>query len=284
MDLKSIAEEIRVILENKRNDLHLKFIEEEHKYFMRDLDGIIKTTFPSVSSVLKKFYKPFDANGISERMSNGDLFKQNELLEEWDNAAKYSVNIGSRVHYELERELIFRHGDYKEIRQPIFEIDDEQRRRSDNMILAGRKFINLMLERGATLLDTEIVMGDPVDGYTGQPDKIWLVENKEKSDFGFVITDYKTNKPKNFEIQYYTKKMLPPFSTYHDTALTHYYLQLPLYGRLLLNMLRETKYDNKKILGGIVVLLKDNEEYKEYRVPSDITNTILTFDVKKYTK
>ncbi len=284
MDLKSIAEEIRVILENKRNDLHLKFIEEEHKYFMRDLDGIIKTTFPSVSSVLKKFYKPFDANGISERMSNGDLFKQNELLEEWDNAAQYSVNIGSRVHYELERELIFRHGDYKEIRQPIFEIDDEQRRRSDNMILAGRKFINLMLERGATLLDTEIVMGDPVDGYTGQPDKIWLVENKEKSDFGFVITDYKTNKPKNFEIQYYTKKMLPPFSTYHDTALTHYYLQLPLYGRLLLNMLRETKYDNKKILGGIVVLLKDNEEYKEYRVPSDITNTILTFDVKKYTK
>jgi hypothetical protein len=127
-------------------------------------------------------------------------------------------------------------------------------------------------------------MGDPHDAYTGQPDKIWLVQNKEKNDFGFVITDYKTNKPKNFEVQSYTKKMLPPFNTYHDTALSHYYLQLPLYGRLLLNMLRETKYDNKKILGGIVVLLKDDAEFQEFRVPPDITKTILSIDIKKYTK
>jgi hypothetical protein len=52
MDLRSSAEEIREILELKRQELHLKFIEEEHKYYMRDTDGIIKTTFPSVSKVL----------------------------------------------------------------------------------------------------------------------------------------------------------------------------------------------------------------------------------------
>jgi hypothetical protein len=284
MDLRSSAEEIREILELKRQELHLRFIEEEHKYYMRDTDGIIKTTFPSVSKVIKKFYEPFDANGISRRMAGGDVEKQKELLQEWNNAAQYSANMGSRVHYELEKELICRHGGYKEVRQPIFEIDDEQTRRSDNMIYAGKKFIDLMEERGAVLLDTEIIMGDPHDAYTGQPDKIWLVQNKEKNDFGFVITDYKTNKPKNFEVQSYTKKMLPPFNTYHDTALSHYYLQLPLYGRLLLNMLRETKYDNKKILGGIVVLLKDDAEFQEYRVPSDITKTILTIDIRKYTK
>ena len=251
---------------------------------MRDLDGIIKTTFPSVSKVIKKFYIPFDAQGISKRMANGDIIKQKELLKEWDNEAKYSANMGSRVHYELERELILRHGSYKEVRQPIFEIDDEQIRRSNNMISAGKNFLDLMYNRGAVLLDTEIIMGDPIDGYTGQPDKIWLMQNKEKTDFGFVVTDYKTNKPKNFEVHSYTKKMLSPFTSYDDTALTHYYIQLPLYGRLLLNMLRETKYANKKILGGVVVLLKDDGEFKEYRVPQNITNTILSIDIKKYTK
>jgi hemolysin-activating ACP:hemolysin acyltransferase len=49
-------------------------------------------------------------------------------------------------------------------------------------------------------------------------------------------------------------------------------------------MLKETKYDNKKILGGIVVLLKDDAEFQEFRVPSDITKTILSIDIRKYTK
>jgi hypothetical protein len=282
MDLHSIASEIRELLESKRKELNLTFIEEQHIYNMRNLDGNIVSTFPSVSSVLKKFYIPFDDQGISYRMSKGDLIKQKELLESWKSAAISSSYLGSRVHYELERELISRYGDYKQVRQPIFEINEEQKRKSDNMIEAGKSFIDIMLERGAVLVDTEIVMGDPIDGYTGQPDKIWIVKTKSTNDFGFVITDYKTNKPKNFESKVYTKKMLRPFEKYDDTALSHYYLQLPLYGRLMLNMLKNTKYSEKKILGGIVVLLKEDKTYQEYRVPFDIINKILNLNLKEY--
>ena len=38
-----------------------------------------------------------------------------------------------------------------------------------------------MEERGAVLLDTEIILGDPELGYVGQPDKIWLMFNKQKT-------------------------------------------------------------------------------------------------------
>jgi hypothetical protein len=34
-------------------------------------------------------------------------------------------------------------------------------------------------------------MGDPNLGYTGQADKFWIVCNKEKTQLGIVITDWK---------------------------------------------------------------------------------------------
>jgi hypothetical protein len=284
MNLKDISLEIRDLLEKRRKELELTFIEEEHIYYMKDIDGVVKSNFPSVSKIIKKFHKPFDAAGTALKMSNGDPEGQAKLLAEWKEAGDLSTNMGSRVHFELERELIDRYGNYKEVRQPIFEINEEQKRKSDSMIEAGNKFLDLMSERGGILLDTEIVLGDPEEQITGQPDKVWLMENKEKDNFGFVITDYKSNKPKNFEVHHYTGKLYSPFDNYHDNALGHYYLQLPLYARLLLKMLKGTKYETKKFLGGVIVLLKDDATFVEYKVPQDISQKIFTIDLKKYIK
>lgn len=282
MNLKEISEEIKELLEKRRTELELTFIEEDHKYYMKDVDGIVKSTFPSVSTIIKKFHKKFDANGMSLKMAGGDIEKQKKILQEWKDAGNYSTNVGSRVHFELERELIERYGNYKEVRQPIFNIDEEQKTKSDMMIKAGRDFLDLIEERGGVLLDTEIVLGDPEERYTGQPDKVWLFQNKQKDGYGFVITDYKTNKPKNFEIQPYTDKMYSPFDEYHNTALGHYYLQLPLYGRLLVKMLKNTKYENVKLLGGVVVLLKEDGTFVEYKVPHPIIQTVFSMDLKKH--
>jgi hypothetical protein len=141
-----------------------------------------------------------------------------------------------------------------------------------------------MHERGAVLLDTEMILGDPELGYTGQPDKIWLMMNREKTGFGFVITDWKSNKPKNFLVQPYTDKMLHPFQSFHNTALSHYYIQLPLYGKLLIKMLEYSKFNNLKLLGCVVVLLKDDGSFEEYRVPPEITQTILQMKRNQYLK
>ena len=284
MNLRDISLEMREVLEDKRKQLELSFIEEDHIYYMKDLNGEIKHNFPSVSKLIAKFHKHFDSEGKALQMCKGDPEAAKELLAEWKQAGDLSTNMGSRVHFELETDVIDRFGSYKDVRQPIFEINEEQQRKSDAMIEAGKNFLDLMFERGAILLDTEMVLGDPEEGYTGQPDKVWLMMNKLKTDFGIVITDWKTNKPKNFVPQWYTGRLYPPFNEYHDTALGHYYLQLPLYGRLLLKMLQGTKFDKTKLMGSVVVLLKETGEYEEFRVPKQISDTILTMDLTKYLK
>jgi hypothetical protein len=282
MDLKQIALELREILENKRQELELTFIEDTHTYFMKDVDGVVKNNFPSVSKVLKKFYPEFPTDEAAQKKSKGDPIVKQQLIEEWAAAGDYSTNMGSRVHFFLEKNLIESSGNYKEVRQPIFDCDITQILKGDSMITAGSKFLKLMNERDVVLLDTEIVLGHPELGYTGQPDKVWLVINKKKDGFGLLITDWKTNKPKNFESNSFTKPMFKPFQNLPNTALGHYYVQLPLYGKLILKMLEGTKYENMKLYGCIVVLLQEDSEFKEFRVPQDVIDTVMTMNVKDY--
>lgn len=282
MDLNEIAIEIRGILELRRNLIGLSFEEETHTYTMTDGLGFSRSDWPSVSKVMKIFYDEFPADEIAEKKSKGDPVEKARLLKEWADAGTYSTNMGSRAHFLLEKETIKLFGDYKDVRQPIFECDFEQILTSDSMITAGKDFLQLMIERGAVLLDTEIVLGDPDLGYTGQPDKVWLIMNKEKTEIGLIITDWKTNKPKNFESNYFTKPMKHPFHQHPNNALGHYFTQLPFYGKLLLKMLEGTKYENIKLFGCIIVLIKENGEYEEFRIPREVQSTILNMDMIPY--
>ena len=279
MDLKNIAKEIREIISERQKELGLTFEEENHIYTMEG-----KTDYPSVSKVLKKFYDEFPTEEAAFNKAKGDPKKQKELIEEWAAAGLYSTDMGSRVHFILEKNLVERNGNYKEIRQPLFNCDVSQITKGDNMVDAGNKYIHLMEDRGAILLDTEMVLGDPELGYTGQPDKVWLMTNKLMTEFGLVITDWKSNKPKNFLETRYTKRLKEPFTKYPDTALGHYFLQLPLYGKLLLKMLKGSKYEDIKFYGCVITHLKDDANYDEYRVPQEIINIILNMDMKKYLK
>ena len=53
MNLKDISLEINELLEQKRKQLELTFIEEDHVYYMKDVDGNIKNDFLSVSRLVK---------------------------------------------------------------------------------------------------------------------------------------------------------------------------------------------------------------------------------------
>ena len=277
MKLNEIAKEIRDVISKKQKELGLSFVEEDHIYTMNG-----KTDYPSVSKVLKKFYTEFPTEEASYNKAGGDPQKQQQLIEEWAAAGTYSTNLGSRVHYILEKELLKSNGDYKEIRTPIFECDLTQIMKSDSMISAGKKYLKLMEERGAVLLDTEMILGDPELSYVGQPDKVWLMMNRENTEFGIVITDWKTNKKKNFQENNYTKRLKEPFSKFPDNALGHYYIQLPLYGKLLLKMLQGTKYGDLKLYGCVISHLKDDGQFDEYKVPREIVDTILNMDMSDY--
>lgn len=284
MILVDVAKEINEIIYNKQKETSLSFIEDSHTYFMKDKNGDIRSDFISVSTVIKSFYNKFIAeNTQAFKNCNGDKIKEKELLDSWEAGGNYSASMGSRVHYILEQYLISKYGDYKKVRQPIFSCDEEQIIRGDNMVIAGKEYIDLMHSRGAVLVDTEIVLGDCELGYTGQPDKMWLI-NGNNGVPGIVITDWKTNKPNKMVSNQYTKKMLPPFTFLDDTALGHYNIQLPLYAKLVLKMLKGSKYENIKILGCIIVHLTDDRKYIEYRTPKNIINTILDMDLTQYVK
>jgi hypothetical protein len=277
MKLSNIAQEIRELVKVRQEQLGLTFEEDKHIYTMNG-----RKNFPSVSTVLKKFYKAFPTEEAAYNKAGGDPEKQQKLIEEWAAAGEYSTNLGSRVHYILEKNLIEKYGDYMEVRQPIFDCDLTQLMKSDNMIFAGKRYLELMESRNVVLLDTEMVLGDPELGYVGQPDKVWLTFNKAGDDFGLLVTDWKTNKPKNFEENRFTERMYAPFEKYPNNALGHYYLQLPLYGKLLIKMLKGTKYENIKLYGCIISHLKEDTFFDEYRVPKDIIDTVLDMDIQTY--
>ena len=279
IDLKSVASEIREIVSERQKSLGLVFEEDKHIYTMNG-----KKDYPSVSKVLKSFYREFPLEEAALKKAGGNPQEAERLKEEWAAAGTYSTNLGSRVHYILEKTLIENNGNYKEVRQPIFDCDLTQLMKSDNMIFAGKRYLELMESRNVELLDTEMVLGDPELGYVGQPDKVWLTMNKSGDEFGLLITDWKTNKKKNFQETSYTDRMYEPFEKYPNTALGHYYLQLPLYGKLLLKMLEGTKYENIKLYGCIISHLQEDTFFEEYRVPKEVIDTVLEMDVKKYIK
>lgn len=283
MDLLLIAEEIRQIISEKQKELELTFEEESHKYTMIDLNGNLSSKFPSVSKVMKLFYEEFDSEGVAEYKSGGNPDEKERLLKEWADAGTYSTNMGSRVHYILETHTLKEFNIDKEVRQPIFECDAEQIVKGDSMIVAGKRYIDLIKERGCILLDTEIVLGHPELGYTGQPDKVWLVIGVNGK-LGLLITDWKTNKEKNFVTNKFTKQMKHPFEDLPNNALGHYNTQLPFYGKLLLKMLEGSKYEDIQLMGCIVVRLTDEREFVEYRVSKKTINTILEMDMSKYLK
>jgi hypothetical protein len=277
MKLNEVAQEIRDIISKRQQEIGLTFVEEDHIYTMNG-----RSDYPSVSKVLKNFYRGFPTEQAAYNKAGGDPYKQQELIKEWEAAGTYSTNLGSMVHYVLEKNVIGMNGGYKDVREPIFECDLEQLMKGGRMISAGNKYLKLMEERGAVLLDTEIVLGDPELGYTGQPDKVWLIHNKTKSEYGLLITDWKTNKPKNFQENDYTERMYEPFLKYPNTALGHYYVQLPLYGRLLIKMLQGSKYENLRLYGCIISHLKEDSNYDEYRVPKEIIDTVMNMNIKMY--
>ena len=279
MNLSVVAKEIRELISKRQKDLGLVFEEQRHIYTMNG-----KTSWPSVSKVLKKFYREFPTEEAAFNKAGGDPEKQQELIEQWAAAGTYSTNLGSRVHFVLEDEVVKRNGSYKEVRKPIFECDLTQLMKSDKMIIAGKRYLELLEQRNVILLDTEIVLGDPELGYTGQPDKVWLTMNKTGDEFGLLITDWKTNKPKNFQETDFTERMFNPFEKLPNNALGHYFVQLPLYGKLLIKMLQGTKYENIKLYGCIIAHLREDTQFEEFRVPKEVINTVLEMDMKNYLK
>ena len=72
MSAKSYFRSMGIGKKHRYETQKLSFLEENHIYFMNDVDGKLKNDWKSVSKVLKCFYEEFDADNIAQKKSKGD--------------------------------------------------------------------------------------------------------------------------------------------------------------------------------------------------------------------
>lgn len=207
---------------------NIDFDKPQHKYSVEGVELL------PVSSVLKMFYEPFDAEKQSyeyiARRGYGE--REREMIKnEWKKAGDIGSSLGHSVHDFGERYF------YNRNLRPTTGFEK-----------AVVKFWNDIPEYALPVY-SELMLYSSVLNCAGTADIIFI-DTRNNS---IIIVDYKTNKDlhKNFR----GKRMLPPFEFLLDTPLNHYQLQLSLY-QLLINE------QNIKVNARWIVWLKETGEYE----------------------
>jgi hypothetical protein len=264
-ELLNLAQDIRDILDDVRSKIKLTFEEETHRYSIySEEEGCQIDHLPSVSKLIKQYSEPFDSLAVSVNMMSGDEMLAEELRKDWKKQGDDASSIGSYAHYKLEQYVWNLYDINITTRKPYYDLKNDEYLLAQNMLQNGVNMVHKIISNGFVPLDTETIMGSTKLGYFGQCDNLWLGVVKGK--IVIIMSDYKTNKTKNFEKQHYNKPMFEPFKNLYDTKLSEYYIQQPLYAQLLKDMLKDTPYKDIPIIGFRILHLRDKGTI--YKIPN----------------
>lgn len=218
-------------LENKKRYIldffgSLEFNVEEHKYNVEDVK------LKSVTTVIKDFTEPFDADRIAGYVAKSRKISKAEVLAEWEAKRIAACNKGNRVHDFGEN--------YTGRCKPTDGYEEAVVAFWKSLPSHIHPFIN------------ELKMYSKESGIAGTADIILYNSNTGK----FIIADYKTNIDlfKNYK----NKKMLAPFGTLLDNPFNKYQLQLSFYQYLF-------EQSGLEIEDRKIIWLKPDSTFKTYR-------------------
>jgi|SRR6187402_638951 len=176
---------------------NLDFNSEQHSYNYRD------RTLSSVSSIIKKFSEPFDADKIAFFVARKRGISKEEVLQEWEDKKNNACNRGNQAHSFGE----------------TYSKGDTATNGFEQAII---NFWDSIPDHVIPFL-FELKMFSELFGIAGTCD-ILLYNTKTGK---FIIVDYKTNEDlfKNYK----GKKMLEPFKDLIDSPYNKYQIQLSLY-------------------------------------------------------
>jgi hypothetical protein len=247
------------------------FKPEDHSYSSIDPnEGIIWT---SVTSVISKFKKPFDADLIAEKSSKNKKSKwygmsPEEIKEAWKNESFKATNLGTWYHNQRELaytscDTIEQGGCLLSIFKPI---ENDGIKKAPNQKLSDGIYPEHMVYLKSA-------------GLCGQADRVEVIN-------GFVhIYDYKTNKEikstgyTNWEGL--TDKMLSPVTNLDDCNLNHYALQLSFYMYMILKHNPKLK-PGKMIIEHIVFKEAGKDAYNNRVVLYDEMGEPVVDEIVKY--
>ena len=201
------------------------FEKENHTYHLK------KKQLFSVSSRISNYKSKFDTHRIATAYAKKKRLKVDDVIKEWSDINKQSIDLGHRVH------------DFGE----IYFIDKtiEPELPQEKAIIA---YWNSIPEHEIPVMCETIVYSEQL-GYAGTFDLLFYDTIKK----GLIIKDWKSNKDiyKNFN----NKKMNKPFDFLLDMPLSAYELQLSYYQIPLEDI-------GLNVIGREVIWLKDDETFE----------------------
>jgi len=227
---------------------HIKFHDEEHKYYM---DG--KRT-DSVTSVIGKYKHPFDKDFWAKKKADERGITKEEILAEWKYKADFSCERGSAFHEFAENYLT-----NKVFPFPEYKITNALG--GEDKMLECKEGVYKLIEMFKKFYDdshgklvpvrAEVVVGDGEWGITGMIDQLFF---NEKSGM-LEIWDWKTNKAIKKENKW--QQFKKPLSHLDVCEFNTYSLQLSFY-RLIVERNTELELGDSYI----VWFNENNDSYK----------------------
>jgi len=241
-------------------DARIQFFNDGHIYKIDD-----DCSYKSVTTFVKKFFNPFDANTILMKMKRNGTFSKKygtktieQVKNEWNDTGKHAAELGTLLHICIEN---FYNQISCDIPKSIeTEFDYFKRFHKEHVI-----------SNGLEPYRTEWYIFMEEYKIAGSVDMVFKLRNGN-----LAIYDWKRSKKIEFSNKY--SKALNPISHLDDCNMSHYSLQLNLYRYIL-----EKKYDKVVEKLCLVFLHHDNSSYiiievKDQR--NDIENMLTSFITK----
>lgn len=220
---------------------NIRFDADEHRYYYGDYQELT-----SVTKALKRFKKPFDADGIAAKVAAKEGRPISAILAEWEAKGEKSRALGVQVHQHILKALCG---------QPNQQISFDPFLSLNTLAPEIRAFDVLWhtLSTKVSYLKDHIewVIGDAELGLAGTVDAMFFNLETKK----YHIWDWKTGK---FGLFNQFQTLLKPFDYLDDCPLNVYSLQVSLY-RLIIE--RNTGLE----LGDSYLVHLSSDGYQVYR-------------------
>ena len=198
------------------NGLKVEFSESGHVYKVFDRDQKLKYKPISVTTLIHKYQKPFDLEGMSLLTAQKEGVTQQEVKDRWAKINKDACRHGTRMHSVAER--IF-NGEF--VDDSTF--TDEQKVVFQQIVAVVGK----MKERPFDF-ESEKIIFDPAINVAGTVDLI----GRHRDTGDYLLVDWKTNKKIRKENEW-GDTFLSPIDDLPDCEFNLYGLQLSFYEHIM---------------------------------------------------
>lgn len=221
---------------------HIKYYDEEHKYFVGDQQLISGTGFIGL------YKEKFDSDTMAEKSAKKKKVSKQEILDDWAFKGDFSRTKGTLLHAFAE--------DYWQ--NKVFPLDYTpydvkfgEGLMQERLEACKKMFLDFYSEAKDNLcpIALELVVGDIELGIAGQIDGLFWSKKRNE----IIIIDYKSNREIN-EFSKYRKRMLAPISYLQECEMNTYSIQLNLYKYIL------QRVTNLKVGGCYLVHIHEEQE------------------------